>query len=109
MTFATINEEEHKEQQISCILGLLERGKCIALFSPPSSSELFYLCKVLDYGVAPETFEDTYHHVIPEDSNCQYLEKKIERKNKITYKLLPNEVFVLPPQVTSQLVPLKEY
>ena len=66
---------------------------------------------MLDYGVASETFEDTYHHVIPEGRDyikCQYLEKKIERKNKKTYKLLPNEVIVLPPQVMSPLVPLKE-
>ena len=103
----------NEEQQIrgSCILELLDRGKFIALFSPSSSSELFYPCKVLDFGVASETIEDTYHHVIPKGSRyikCQYLEKKSERKNKIAYKLLPNEVLVLPAQVMSPLVPLKE-
>ena len=107
------SEEEHEEQQIrgSCILELVDCGTFIALFSAPSSSELFYLCKVLDYGVPSETIEDTYHHVIPKGSSyikCQYLEKKSERKNKIVYKLLPNEVLVLPAQVMSPLVPLKE-
>ena len=107
------SEEEHEEQQIrgSYILALVDRGTFIALFSVPSSSELFYSCKVLDYGVASETIENTYHHVIPKGSSyikCQYLEKKSERKNKIVYKLLPNEVLVLPAQVMFPLVPLKK-
>ena len=62
-----------------------------------------FIYAVLDYGVA-ETIEGTYHHVIPKGSSyikCQYLEKKSERKNKIVYKLLPNEVLVLPAQVVS--------
>ena len=47
---------------------------------------------------------DIYHHVILEGHpfiKCQYLEKDIEKKNKIMYKLLPDEVYVLPPQVMS--------
>ena len=103
MMLAMIVRKNMRSSKGNCILELVDCGTFIVLFSAPSSSELFYLCKVLDYGVASETIEDTYHHVIP-----NYLEKKSERKNKIVYKLLPNEVHVLPAQVMSPLVPLKE-
>ena len=103
-------EEEHEEQQLrdSCILELLECGQFIALYSPPSASELFYLRKVLVYGVASGTCQDIYQHTIPKGIKCQYLEKKSEKKNKIFYRLLPNKVFILPPQVMSPLVPIKD-
>ena len=105
-------EEDDVEEQLirgTCILELLECEKFIALFSPPSANELFYICIVLDFGIATSAIVDIYHHGILEGHpciKCQYLEKDIEKKNKIMYKLLPDEVYVLPPQVMSPLVPM---
>ena len=39
------------------VLGVVQVGSYIALFSPPNALGLFYLCNVLGFGVA---VEDTF-------------------------------------------------
>jgi len=44
---------------------------------------MFYLCYVIDVGVAPETMVDDYNHIIEKKSiylKCNYLEKSLKRK-----------------------------
>ena len=58
------NEEdiEAYELRAYCVFDILQRGSCIALFSLSSSFELFYLCKVLEFGTATEDMIDSYNH-----------------------------------------------
>ena len=84
-----------------------KKGSFIALFSHPSSFELFYLCKVLEFGTATENMTDSYHHHVTIGTKyilCNYLEKKAEKKDRIVYKILPKTVLVLPAQVMSPMV-----
>ena len=48
--------------------------------------ELFYICKVLDFGVADQPLEDRFNYVIPVGTkyiNGQYLELVKENKKKV--------------------------
>ena len=73
--------EDHLEEyelRSDSILAIIRIGNIIALFSPPSSFELFYLCKVVNFGVAQIELKDEYDHVILDGQSfiqCQYLEK----------------------------------
>ena len=63
-------------------LGVDESDSCIALFSLSSSFELFYLCKVLEFGTATEDMIDSYNHQITIDTKyilCNYLKKIAEK------------------------------
>ena len=44
---------------------MVECNSYIAIFSPPMLPELFYVCKVLDFGVADQSVEYEFNHVIP--------------------------------------------
>ena len=71
--------------------------------------ELFYLCKVLDFGTANENLCDKFHHVILKGSKfikCQYFQKIKEHKQKIHYNLLSDEIYVYPTEIMSPLVNL---
>ena len=59
-------------------------GNDIALFSPPNALELFYLCKVIESGIAEQDIHDTQNHVIKE--GCSYL-------TVCYYKKKPNSDF----------------
>ena len=90
---------------------VLTKNTTIALYSSSNSLELFYLCKVIDFGLAIEIMVDEYNHIISQGSRyiqCQYYQKEKETKSKIHYKLLPKKVYVLPTQVLSPLVNLIE-
>jgi len=74
------DEEDHEayELRADCVLDVLQICSFIALYSPPSSFELFYLCKVLDFGTATEDMVDAYNHRVPMGTKyvlCNYLEK----------------------------------
>ena len=58
------NQHEALKVHESCIFDAVEKGATIALFSPPNSSELFYLCKMLDMKVAKEDNCDIYNHAV---------------------------------------------
>ena len=83
-------EIEKQNQQIrgDCVFELLQKESFIAIFSPPNSRELFYICKVLYFGVADEDLTDNYIHFILKGSSfitCQYLERLSEKKRNIFY------------------------
>ena len=88
-----------------------QKDNIIASFSPPESLELFYLCKVIEVGVATKRIVDKHNHSIKSGSyyiKWQYLEKIKEQKSMIKYILLPDAVYVLPTQVMNFLVLLNE-
>ena len=90
---------------------LLQKETFIAIFSPPMSRELFYLCNMLDFGVALDDLCDKYNQIVPKDTSdikCQYLERICEKKRNVCYKLLSDTVFVFPAEVLSPMVPLND-
>ena len=101
------NQHEVLKVRGSCIFDAVEKGATIALFSPPSSSELFYLCKVLDMKVAREDTCDIYNHAVSKRDKhfeCQYYKKSAEKKGFIQYKLLKLIVYNLPHHVSMSVV-----
>ena len=75
------------------------------------SFELFYICKVLDFGVADQPLEDRFNYVIPVGTkyiNGQYLELVKENKKKVFYKLIEKDIFIFPAERMSPMVPMKD-
>lgn len=61
------------------VISILAKGCGITLVSQQSSLELFYLCKVFDFGVALEQLSDKYNHPIKKGEKYmkgQYLQKE---------------------------------
>ena len=93
------------------IIGVIQKSNVRALYSSPNSLELFFLSKVISFGVAPEWMVDKYNHIIEKDSNylkCQYFQKEKESKGKVQYKVLPDEIFSLAIQIMNPLVKLND-
>ena len=59
-------ETEQQEMRGDLVLEMTECDSFIAIFLPPNSSELFYIFKVFDFGIADYQLEDEFQHVIPE-------------------------------------------
>ena len=75
------------------------------------SRELFYLCKVLDFGVALDDLCDKYNHIVPKGASyikCQYFERICEKKRNVCYKLLPDIMFAFPAEIMLPMVPLND-
>ena len=92
---------------------IVQPGNVIASFSPPNALELFYLCKVIESGIAKQDIYDTQNHVIKEGcsylSVCNYKKKpnsEFSKNRHIAYKQsrVCGPVYVLPVQVTSPQV-----
>ena len=97
--------------QGNCIFKLLQKETFIAIFSPPLSRELFYLCKVLDFSVALDDLCDKYNYIVPKGTSyikCQFRKNMLKKKRNVCYKLLPDAVFVFPAEVMSPMVPLND-
>ena len=105
-----LDDMEVYELHSNSVLDIVEKGDIIALFSPPQSIELFYLLKVTE--VTKESDEDVTEclnlhnglHCIKKGDGYikgRYLEKSMEKKTHIEYKLSKSEseVYVLPTQV----------
>ena len=93
------------------IIGVIQKSNVTALYSSPNSLELFFLSKVISFGVAPEWMVDKYNHIIKKGSNylkCQYFQKEKESKGKVQYKVLPDEIFSLAIQIMNPLVKLND-
>ena len=63
--------------------GCSESRTYVALYSSPDSFETFFLCCVVDVGVAPEMMVDDYNHTTEKGSmylKCNYLEKNLKKK-----------------------------
>ena len=74
--------EEMYEMRSECVMTMLQNDSIIALYSPATFYfELFYLCKVCDFGYATEDLVDEYNHIINTGSpfiKFCYYEKKVE-------------------------------
>ena len=62
---AESDAEAHKLKSES-VNSVLTKNTTIALYSSSNSLELFYLCKVIDLGVAIENMVDEYNCIIPQ-------------------------------------------
>ena len=75
------SDTEAHELKAESVNSVSSRNTTIALYSASSSLKLFYLCKVLDFGIADENMVDDYNHLIPKRSKykkCQYYQKQKE-------------------------------
>ena len=88
----------------SCVLDAIAKDNVIALLT--DSIAQFFLCKVLDYGVATTDLGDrTTKDFVCEGEQfiaCQYFEldhKNKKRRGKIQYKLLEGTVYINPATV----------
>ena len=107
----TESDAEAYKLRSESVNSVLTKNTTITLYSSSNSLQLFYLCKVIDFGVATENMVDEYNHIILRGScyiKCQYYQKQKETKSKIHYKLLPKKVYVFPTQVLLPLVNLIE-
>ena len=107
----TESDAEAYKLRSESVNSVLTKNTTITLYSSSNSLQLFYLCKVIDFGVAIENMVDEYNHIILQGScyiKCQYYQKQKETKSKIHYKLLPKKVYVFPTQVLLPLVNLIE-
>ena len=103
------SDAESYKLRSESVNSVLTKNATIALYSSSNSLELFYLCKVIDFGVAIENMVNGYNHIISQGSReCLYYQKQKETKSKIHYKLLPKNIYVFPTQVLSLLVNLIE-
>ena len=59
------SDVEAYEIRSESVSSVLTKNTTIALYSSSNSLELFYLCKVIDFGVAIENMVDDYNHIIP--------------------------------------------
>ena len=59
------SDAEAYELRSESVNSILTKNTTIALYSSSNSLELFYLCKVIDFGVAIENMVDDYNHIIP--------------------------------------------
>lgn len=83
----------------------------ISIFSPPISSQLCYVSKVLDSSVADQPLEDELNHVIPIDTKYikgHYLELIKNNKKKMFHKLMEKYMFTFPARVKSPMVLMKD-
>ena len=55
---------EQHELRADSVLDVVQVGSYIALFSPHNALELFYLCKVLEFGVAVEDMQEDYNRTV---------------------------------------------
>ena len=103
-------DEEVGQIRTDNVLDILSADSTIALFSHSISMELFYLCKVLKFGVAEEDMTDGNHKVSKGQSFilCNYYERIDEKRSKVFYKLLKDEVLVYPTQVMCPLVVMND-
>ena len=100
---------EKYEMRSDSVLEVLCVGDVIALFSSSRSLELFYLCKVVNFGVAEKDLKDENNHCIEKGApyvEVKYFEVKSNNVKKpfIVYKYLPKPVYVHPAQVISPKV-----
>lgn len=104
------DDMEGYEMRANSVIEIIKKDNISALFSPPESLELFYLCTVIEVGVAIERIVDKHNHSIKSGWHyvkCCYLEKIKEWKSMIKYKLY-DAVCVLLTQVMNPLVVLNE-
>ena len=54
-------DQELYEMRAENVTSIVSKDTTIALYSSSNSLEIFYLCKMLDFGEAKETLVDKYH------------------------------------------------
>ena len=64
------SDTEAYELRAGSVNSVLSRDTTIALYSASNSLELFYLCKVVDFGIADKNMVDDYNHLIAKGSKC---------------------------------------
>ena len=80
---------EAYELRAESVNSVLSRNTTIVLYSASNSLELFYLCKVLDFGIVDENMVDDYKHLIPKGSKCKNA-STIKNKKKVDLEYIIN-------------------
>ena len=83
------SDTEAYELRAGSVNSVLSRDTTIALYSASNSLELFYLCKVLDFGIVDENMVDDYKHLIPKGSKCKNA-STIKNKKKVDLEYIIN-------------------
>ena len=89
---------EAYELRSESVLDIIQKDSIIALYSPSKSIELFFLFKVLEFGVAESNMVDRNEHYIMKGEKFikgNYLEKTKEKKGAVFYKITNTEAYVL--------------
>ena len=97
---------EKYELRSNSVLEVISVNDVTALFSLSTSLELFYLCKVLSFGIAEQDLKDENNHCIEKGGpyiEVKYFEVKSNnfKRPTIVYKCLPKPVFIHQAQVMS--------
>ena len=117
---ADYENEEHSEELFTesvvhgdSILDSIAKGNIIALLA--DSSDPFYLCKVLDFGIAVAEIGDrktnNFVSVGEQYIACQYLDldkKRRKTKGKMHYRLLDGIVYINPAEVFVPCVTMED-
>ena len=74
-----VNEEKaNLDIRGNNVLAVINIGYIVASYSTSECKELFYLCKVIDFGVAKSNLIHKFNHKIPKGSKhitCNYFQK----------------------------------
>ena len=62
-------QKELYEMRSDSVFDVIKKDGVIALYSCPNSLELFYFCKIKEFGIAQENLSDSLNHIIPKGSN----------------------------------------
>ena len=91
----------------------VEKDTTVAVYSPPTSIELFFLVHVVDIGIAAEDMEDQFGHVVEKGYKFirgYYMEYDGEKKGHgVIYKKIMKLAFIFPHQLFSICVPISPY
>lgn len=105
--------DEQLNERIEMILQVVKSGDVIALHTPGTEKESFYLCIIHKTDTAEENIFDAYNHHILKGMryiSCFYLTRsdeksREERRGKFTqYRKLSQLVYVLPGEVLCPFV-----
>ena len=64
-----LDEMEQYKLRANSVIEIVMQGNIIALYLPPTAFESFYLCKVLDTGIATEKLVDACNHQLDIGTN----------------------------------------
>ena len=74
---------EENEIRADCVIDVVQPGSHVALYSSLESFKIFYLCYVVESGIASECMRHDYNHFI--DKGVKYLKCKTE--NTLSYEV----------------------
>ena len=106
------NDDDDEDPRFDMLCETVEPGKIIALRTPKTENESFYLVCVFEIvRDSPVDAYDCFNHYINKGDNylsCCYLEIESKTKRFVKYRKCTSKVFVLPGEVLSPFVDISE-